>query len=382
MTTLVAPTAAPITAPTASKIVRSTRSRRGVSLIYATAAMGMFVAVGAFAMDAGRLQLARGELRRAADAAARAGASGLSTSASQAFANATMWSKQNNVDGRVLPDSGIAVTVGNWNALSHAFSTTLSGSQTYNAVRVTLSRPASGVDSVPILWANLLGCKGVAVKAESIAMFVPGENVTQQVDGVANPFLSGMPAGTLASRNNPHNSVDTAGDATSSSLALRKQSPPVVPLSVTPGQWITFDGIAGTVRHDPSLTDYSPDGQLNDVGHNTNGNENGIGDLNAPINALVGVFLGADKPSDTAAPSKNIDASTAAARDFDDLKPATKQIFFVGDGVNSSGNRQRFQVPAGATRLYLATWDYYEWNNNSGYRVVRISRPGSVVTVR
>ena len=155
---------------------------------------------------------------------------------------------------------------------------------------------------------------------------------------------------------------------------------------MTPGQWISFDNIEGTVRHDPRLDDYQPDGQLDDVGHNTNGNENGVADVTAPIDSLVGVFLGDERPDRTAAPAGDPNvtssASTANGRDFQQLRPANKQIFFIGDGVNSSGDRQRFQVPAGATRLYLATWDFYEWNNNSGYRIVRVSRPGSIVTVK
>jgi hypothetical protein len=50
--------------------------------------------------------------------------------------------------------------------------------------------------------------------------------------------------------------------------------------------------------------------------------------------------------------------------------------------LNSKGIKQNFVVPAGATRLYLASWDFYEWNNNAGYRNVRISRPGRLVTVK
>lgn len=378
-----------MTTPVADRLSTSTRktaARRGAALIYATISMPVLIGFASLAVDAGRIQLARGELRRAADSAARAGAFGFETTAAQAKVDAITWSKKNAVDGRMLTDDCVAVTVGRWDTATRTFKTTLTGTQSYNAVRVVLSRPASGPNSVPIILANMIGSKGVEVRAEAIAMYVPGENVNHQVDGVANPFLSGMPKGTVASMYNPHNSPDYAGDATSSDLSKRKQSPPVVPLSVQPGQWIEFDNIAGTVRHDPSLTDYSPDGQLDDIGRNTRGNENGIGDVSAPINALVGVFMGADAPNTTAAPAVDATvtkaAETESGRDFIEMKPASKQIFFVGDGINSSGTRQRFQVPAGATRLFLATWDFYEWNNNSGYRIVRVSRPGSVVTVK
>ena len=39
-------------------------------------------------------------------------------------------------------------------------------------------------------------------------------------------------------------------------------------------------------------------------------------------------------------------------------------------------------APEGATRLMLATWDFYEWNNNAGYRIVKINRPQQVITVK
>jgi len=96
---------------------------------------------------------------------------------------------------------------------------------------------------------------------------------------------------------------------------------------------------------------------------------------------LVGVFLTDDQPDRTGAPPK-LDFSSAQSRDFDKLEPQVKQIFFIGDGLNSAGKRQEFIVPPGATRLYLATWDFYEWNNNSGQRTVKVSRPEQVILMQ
>lgn len=379
-------------APAAKRNIKN--ARRGVSLVLATASLTGFTIACSFAVDAGRLQLARGELRRAADAAARAGAFGFEHSGYQAKLDAIAWSKKNAVDGRTLTDEGIEVTIGHWSTSTRSFSTKLTGTQTYNAVRVVLGRPQTGPQSVPLFWASLLGAKGVQIKAEAIAMYVPGENVVHRVEGTANPFLAGTPKGATASEINPHNSVDRAGDAASGDLNKRGQSPTIVPLSVTPGQWIEFDEAAtGTVRHDPNLPFFDADGELADIGHNNLTtsdagskstkmySQNGIADTWAPINSLVGVFQGDADPRSTIAP-ESLDFRTAASRDFDTMSPKSKQIFFVGDGVNSGGTRQRFKVPAGATKLYLATWDFYEWNNNAGYRTVRISRPGSVVTVK
>ena len=115
--------------------------------------------------------------------------------------------------------------------------------------------------------------------------------------------------------------------------------------------------------------------------------QNGIANANAPINALVGVFLDDKQPNMSATPP-GLDFSTAASRDFDTIGGSEsggtvqnqplklKQIFFIGDGPNSKGVKQSFIAPKGATRLFLATWDFYEWNNNAGFRNIQITRPG------
>lgn len=100
--------------------------------------------------------------------------------------------------------------------------------------------------------------------------------------------------------------------------------------------------------------------------------ENGIAGLVAPINSLVGVFLGSDVPSATGAPIA-LDFNSAASIDFASLAPELKQSFFIGDGLTSGGQLQSFVVPQGATRLYLGTMDGYGWLNNVGAYEVSIS---------
>lgn len=360
-------------------------ARRGMSLPLATLCLGTFIGFASFAMDLGRVQLAKTELRRAADAAARAGAQSIPVSAGQAAFDAQLWSKKNAVDNRLLVDSSVSVTVGKWDTATRTFRTTLGSGETPDAVRVVLTRPATGSESVPLIWARLLNFAGIKIEAECIAQYVPGVYVNQKVEGTANPFLAGMPTGSVASLNNPHNSPDYAGNENSSDLRVRKQSPQPVAMPVQPGDILEFDEPAvGDVRHDPNLPYFGPDGQLNSIGRNTNGSENGISDIRAPINSLVGLFLGPDRPNRTAAPRPDPTHSpdTQAGRDFDVIDPQMKEIFFIGDGVNSGGQKQKFIVPQGATRLYLATWDFYEWNNNAGSRTIKITRPGRVITVK
>jgi hypothetical protein len=50
--------------------------------------------------------------------------------------------------------------------------------------------------------------------------------------------------------------------------------------------------------------------------------------------------------------------------------------------VNSSDDVQQFIIPSGATRLYIGQMDEYEWNNNTGERTYRFTRPGRVELVK
>lgn len=373
---------------------RTSAKRRGSGLVFTSICMVAVVGFASFAVDLGRTTAAKTELRRAADTAARAGANGLNVSPAQARADARYWAKQNKVEGDKLTNSGITVELGVWNTTTRTFRTSLNAGESPNACRVFLERTKQAGNPLPPGFTQLLGMDGIDIRAEAIAMWVPGINVNHQVDGFVNPFLSGATPGTVASQNNPHNSPDYAGDANSTNPATRKQAGPKVGMPIVGGNILQFDNISGTVRHDPNLAYYEPDGQLNSIGHNINTtnfmqaynknaytNENGLSDMTSPINALVGVFLDDNAPGGTPAP-ENLDFQTAASRDFTTLKPKLKQIFFIGDGVNSSGTKQEFVAPEGATRLFLATWDFFEWNNNAGFRIVKVKRPGRVITVK
>lgn len=355
------------------------QQRRGLSSIYmffVLVAMTLFCSMG---VDYGRIQVAKMELQRVADAAARAGAAAIPLGVAEARAEAIRWAVLNTVGGQPLVLTDADVFVGKWDSSTKTLDTS---SFTPDTVRVMAKRISQRGTGMPLLWASVFGQKALDVHAKSSARYQDEVNVNVTSMATANPFLAGMPAGSVASMNNPHNSPDYAGTA-----AVPRQSPfAITTLPLVAGMPITFDSISGTARHDPNLADYQPDGQLNSIGHNTNGSENGIRDITCPINALVAVFLDNSDPTSTAVPTIDpanapSDYSTAAARDRAVYRPALKQIFFVGDGLTSSGGHQQFIVPEGATRLFLATWDFYEWNNNSGYRTVKINRPGRVVTV-
>ncbi len=351
--------------------------RSGVSLVYVIITMSAMLLLASLAVDYGRVQLTKAQLEDAANAAARAGAAGLATDPSAAVSEATRIASLNTADGSAVAlDPSRDIEIGSWDAGSRTF-TRLTGDALYraNAVHVIAQRTADRNDAVPLLFARVYGRGFCDVHADAYALMIPGVNVNQTVQATANPFLAGMPRGSVASLNNPHNSPDYAG-----SPGNWLQSPLVVNMPLVSGTALTFDSITGVAGHDPHLLAYNPDGELSDIGHNTNGSENGISDLVSPINALVGVFLDDNQPNLTTAPQR-LDFSTAESRDFTKLQPQLKQLFFIGDGKNSAGGVQQFIVPKGATRLYLATWDFYEWNNNYGYRNIKILRPPQVATV-
>jgi hypothetical protein len=98
----------------------------------------------------------------------------------------------------------------------------------------------------------------------------------------------------------------------------------------------------------------------------TGGAENGISDINAPANALLGVFLSNALPTASAAPGKLDFSAGGIGVDFLTLSPVLQQLFFIGDGMTSLMALQSFIAPTGSTRLFLGTMDGFGWFNNAG----------------
>ena len=101
------------------------------------------------------------------------------------------------------------------------------------------------------------------------------------------------------------------------------------------------------------------------------GAEDGIANVRAPFESLVGVFLDDRRPDKSKAPKK-LDFSDLGLK-FVSLAPELKQIFFIGTGRTKAGVPRRYLIPKGATRLYLGTMDGYQWNNNTGSFVVTVT---------
>ncbi|MBM4253400.1 MAG: hypothetical protein FJ146_15635 [Deltaproteobacteria bacterium] len=133
---------------------------------------------------------------------------------------------------------------------------------------------------------------------------------------------------------------------------------------ITPGKAIYFS-VAGNItfsRVDPPT---DANGSINQIVRHQRGAQFGKSDIAAPINSLIGVFIGEGDPASQPAPA-GLDFSTQAARDYRTLSPALGQVFFIGTGKTSAGDLRKVIVPSGAARLYFAVMDIYQWNNNSG----------------
>ena len=172
------------------------------------------------------------------------------------------------------------------------------------------------------------------------------------VPGTSNPWLAGMPNGTQSNLNTP----EPPDVAPTHSPVL------VANLCVEPGGLITWSA-SGQVGHPGDVA--GPDGALNALTAHLVGAEHGMSDILAPIDSLLGVFLGPGQPDGNPAPA-SLDFSTAASRDYLSLAPALQQVFYMGDGLNSGNAAQSIVVPVGATRLYLGVMDGFGWANNTG----------------
>ncbi len=212
-------------------------------------------------------------------------------------------------------------------------------------MRVALLLPFAIAALLPI------GARAVAPKPSSVTVKVPG---------TSNPYLAGMPGGTKSA----------FGDR------APEQSPVLVELSLLDAVAVTFTASGGVQNHPYDPPNYDPPDGSSAANHRA---EHGISEVASPLNSLVGVFLGDDRPDRSPAPPP-LDFH-GAGRDFVSLSPQLKQIFFIGSGttkarVAGAAKKERvarrFMVPRGATRLFLGTMDEYEWDNNGGFFQVTV----------
>lgn len=181
-----------------------------------------------------------------------------------------------------------------------------------------------------------------------------------------NPFLAGMPDGT---RSIGTNGVEA--DVADAKLAVYVGTP-----FVRSGYVMEFSA-TGATNNGPSPGVTAPDGSATRLFNRASvfptpqTSENNISFLTAPSNSLIAVFLGPKSPTEVLPPAIidsdcPQDYSSEASRNRLIYQPKLQQVFYIGDGKTAGGATQQFVVPAGATRLYFANMDAYEWSNNYG----------------
>jgi Flp pilus assembly protein TadG len=350
-----------------------------------TVIMLAILAFVSLAVDYGRVQLAKTEMQRAADAAARYGAAGFASgNSSTPKTNAIAAAADNKTDGTPVALSVSDITLGYWNTSTRSFATSGTAAMP-RAVKVTVARTESSGNPIKLYFGALIGRSSMDLDVDSIAAYYAPVDVNVTLAASANPWLAGMPNGTLANPNPPPSGSrrDKAGPYTDPNGVYHPtgESPnQLTGLTLVPGEALAFDAIAGTGTNGSGQAVVGPDGNASWILSNDAGAENGKSNLTAPINSVVGVFLDDNVPSGTT--PANLDFTTPASRDFTTLSPQLRQMFFLGDGLTSTGVQQKFIVPPGATRLFIGKMDGYEWNNNSGSSTVTIHRVGAIQLVK
>lgn len=209
--------------------------------------------------------------------------------------------------------------------------------------------------------------RATALAASLLVLSGVSQAITVVVPGTSNPWLAGMPDGTNAISNDSapaHSPVLVAG------------------LDLSLGSALTFTNASGGASHTGSCPAGCSPVDGSELASHSGGDEFGISALTAPINALLGVFLGPDQPDLTAAPAGlDFGPTPNLGTDFASLSPELKQVFFIGDGMTSTSLVQQFGIPTGATRLFLGTHDGFGWFNNNGAITVDVNFANGTVPI-
>ncbi len=178
--------------------------RRGVAVIWVVVMLVVMIAFGSLAVDLGRVVTTKTELRRAADAAARAAAGTLSSSVSNtSVINAAKNMAALNVaNGNAVTLNTADIQWGVWNTASRTFTPSANANSSgVNAVKITARCTQANGNPVALMIGQMIGASTGDVSATSIAMpgSSSGPSVTQFVTAHGNPWLSGEPNGATAS---------------------------------------------------------------------------------------------------------------------------------------------------------------------------------------
>jgi hypothetical protein len=166
------------------------RDRRpAVALIYTLVILAALVSIASLAVDLGRAQLAKSELRSAADAAGRAAAAALSNGGIAAARTAAVAAAASNTcDGQaVVLDPSNDLAFGTWDPVARKFS---AGQSNPNAVKVTLGRTAAKSNPIPMMFGKLIGLSSCDVHASTTVCTV-GNTGAYSIIGIDSVSMTG-----------------------------------------------------------------------------------------------------------------------------------------------------------------------------------------------
>ena len=353
-------------------------TRRGITLIYVIIAMPVMLGAATLAVDFGYVELNKFQLQQVADASAHDYMVLYAQYGTQAAAQSHISTTKNASCSINGAQPTVTPTWGYWNPATQTFSTS-STTGSAPAVKVVVSYKTANSNALPLLFGTIIGRSTLDMSASAVAASI-GTTSAVTVSATSNPYLAGMPS----------TATTVWGDTVASNGATQASSIPVVP-----GSFITFTGITGTTSIIfPSMPYYGPNGSTGPNGtatqHGQNwdgpilsaSTDNGIANAIMPESSFMGLFLDNSQPDSTSAPTSTVDWTQAAVKNqtsFTNL--ALKTPFFIGDGSYNS-TTQTFQVPPGATRLFLGIWDGVEYNNNTGSLSGTVTVKNQIVIVQ
>lgn len=155
--------------------LQSGTTSRGSTLVYAMIAIVPLIGIMSLGVDYGRVQMAKTELQRCADAAARAGASGLGISTTEARNRAAEYCSLNPVDGVTITlNPNTDIVFGSFNSDTRTFTALAPADYAQaNAIQVNLRR--TGANALPLLFAPIIGKNTCEISASSITSIDGGD---------------------------------------------------------------------------------------------------------------------------------------------------------------------------------------------------------------
>ena len=359
---------------------------RGSIVAWVTGAAATVGSMSLLAVDFGRVTLARQQAQAAVDAAVLGGCAMLANDMppGQVRRNTARLCNENlrGFSGDVAKISQNDVSFGTYDPETKVFTAGPYDPHATNAVRLSLD---AGTATLRPMLAQWLGASSVSVPLRATAAYEGTHVIDHRIESTFDIFLAGAAPGTvhqeeihplgwfaitdIADLNAPAQ-VDTRSRPIRGGTEIRVDVDGWVRYNeslspVFPDGWTDWDA---PPPPDTTLTDnMEPGTPMEGMGYGRPRYEPpaGIASIVAPYGSTVGLFLGPGDPASHPTPDM-LRFDNAASLNFDRLEPGLRQPFFIGDGRNDAGDLQTFVAPDGATRLYLATYDWFQYNDNTG----------------